>query len=322
MVVKYSRLLQDEEDRGRKSNEEKEDGVHNDFHFEPVRVKHRKKLIVSFLSGLIIILFVTLTAVAYHSDDFFEQPSVRRQFWRFNEEQARNFALRNSIDKLQASKAAANALGSHDERNLSFDVIRRRNPETRFNIRGNDVLVFLHIQKTAGTTFEKNLVKNLALDRPCECKKPLKKKCKCLRPKNEEKNSTAKTGNEKEKDEWWLFSRFSTGWACGLHADWTELVTSNCVDAKLDQKDKKRKKRRYFYTTFLREPISRYLSEFSHVQRGAGWLGSLHYCNGRLPSPEELPLCFDPNTGWDCKNSKTGAPFRPLIIYSFKSYLP
>lgn len=285
MVVKYSRLGQ-------------EDRVHGDLPGGPIRLKNRKKLIVSFISGLVIFLFAVLTAVTYHSDGLFEQPSIRRQFWRFTEEQARSFALRNSIDKAHGSKAAAHALGSHD--NLSFDVIRRRNPETRFNIRGNDVLVFLHIQKTAGTTFEKNLVKNLALERPCECKKPLKKKCKCLRPKTEDNDDDNE--DEDEKDEFWLFSRYSTGWACGLHADWTELVTSNCVDAKLDQKDKKRKKRRYFYTTFLREPISRYFSEFAHVQRGAGWLGSLHYCNGRLPTPDELPLCFDPKTGWYCRN--------------------
>lgn len=29
----------------------------------------------------------------------------------------------------------------------------------------------------------------------------------------------------------WLFSRFSTGWICGLHADWTELTA--CVDEEL-----------------------------------------------------------------------------------------
>ena len=29
----------------------------------------------------------------------------------------------------------------------------------------------------------------------------------------------------------WLFSRYSTGWKCGLHPDWTELV--GCVDAYL-----------------------------------------------------------------------------------------
>ena len=35
----------------------------------------------------------------------------------------------------------------------------------------------------------------------------------------------------------WLFSRFSTGWICGLHADFTELYVSGCVDNALDRKE-------------------------------------------------------------------------------------
>lgn len=49
---------------------------------------------------------------------------------------------------------------------------------------------------------------------------------------------------------------------------------------------------RYFYITLLRHPISRYLSEFRHVQRGATWQGSRHWCGGRVPTPEELPTCY------------------------------
>lgn len=49
---------------------------------------------------------------------------------------------------------------------------------------------------------------------------------------------------------------------------------------------------RYFYITLLREPIARFLSEFRHVQRGATWKTSRHLCEGRPPTPEELPPCF------------------------------
>lgn len=31
---------------------------------------------------------------------------------------------------------------------------------------------------------------------------------------------------------------------------------------------------RYYYITFLREPVARYISEFRHVQRGATWRAS------------------------------------------------
>lgn len=88
-----------------------------------------------------------------------------------------------------------------------------------FNIKGDDVIVFLHIQKTGGTTFGRHLVRNIQLERPCECHAG-QKKCTCYRP---------------GKKETWLFSRFSTGWSCGLHADWTELTS--CVPSRMDSRE-------------------------------------------------------------------------------------
>ncbi|XP_056595030.1 heparan-sulfate 6-O-sulfotransferase 1-B [Triplophysa dalaica] len=145
-----------------------------------------------------------------------------------------------------------------------------------FEIKGEDVIVFLHIQKTGGTTFGRHLVQNVRLELPCDCR-PGQKKCTCYRP------------NRKET---WLFSRFSTGWSCGLHADWTELI--NCVPGVLNKKESKSKKsRKFYYITLLRDPVSRYLSEWRHVQRGATWKTSLHMCDGRTPTPEELPPCYE-----------------------------
>ncbi|NXI26752.1 H6ST2 sulfotransferase, partial [Sterrhoptilus dennistouni] len=59
---------------------------------------------------------------------------------------------------------------------------------------------------------------NFSLEQPCECRAG-QKKCTCHRP---------------GKRETWLFSRFSTGWSCGLHADWTELT--NCVPSVVDSR--------------------------------------------------------------------------------------
>lgn len=87
-----------------------------------------------------------------------------------------------------------------------------------FDIKGDDLIVFLHIQKTGGTTFGRHLVRNIQLEQPCECRVG-QKKCTCHRP---------------GKRETWLFSRFSTGWSCGLPADWTELTS--CVPAVVDGK--------------------------------------------------------------------------------------
>uniref|UniRef100_A0A4W3J499 Heparan-sulfate 6-O-sulfotransferase n=1 Tax=Callorhinchus milii TaxID=7868 RepID=A0A4W3J499_CALMI len=144
-----------------------------------------------------------------------------------------------------------------------------------FDIKGDDVIVFLHIQKTGGTTFGRHLVQNVKLEVPCECRAG-QKKCTCYRP---------------NRRETWLFSRFSTGWSCGLHADWTELT--NCVPGILMSSRSPAAPLKFYYITMLRDPVSRYLSEWRHVQRGATWKTSLHMCDGRTPTLEELPTCYD-----------------------------
>ncbi|NXA37027.1 H6ST2 sulfotransferase, partial [Eudromia elegans] len=180
-----------------------------------------------------------------------------------------------------ASSAGGDPYGAEDETPPRFvprfnfsarDLLRR----VDFNIKGDDLIVFLHIQKTGGTTFGRHLVRNIQLEQPCECRAG-QKKCTCLRP---------------GKRETWLFSRFSTGWSCGLHADWTELT--NCVPALVDGKRELRPRpsRNFYYITILRDPVSRYLSEWRHVQRGATWKASLHVCDGRSPTTEELPSCY------------------------------
>jgi len=177
---------------------------------------------------------------------------------------------------------------------VNFNTIQHENFE--FNINGSDVMVFLHVQKTGGTTFGKHLVQDIDLESPCLCKRRRKSKkrkfhhsheefdvkrdkrklkCDCFRP-------TSKTN--------WLFSRYSTGWKCGLHPDWTELT--ECVDKYLNSIEFLAK-RRYFYITFLRDPVRRYLSEFKHVQRGATWKKAEHKCNGKPATREELPPCYD-----------------------------
>lgn len=41
--------------------------------------------------------------------------------------------------------------------------------------------------------------------------------------------------------------------------------------------------------------MSRFLSEYRHVQRGATWKTARHVCGGRTPTKEELPPCFEGN---------------------------
>lgn len=44
--------------------------------------------------------------------------------------------------------------------------------------------------------------------------------------------------------------------------------------------------------------MSRYLSEYKHVQRGATWGTSEHLCNGRPPTLLELPSCYPGQEDW------------------------
>lgn len=131
------------------------------------------------------------------------------------------FRLEEEFEEEQGDGEEDGGLSSRITARLNFSE-RDMDRRVQFNIRGDDVMVFLHIQKTGGTTFGRHLVKNIHLERPCNCTAG-QRKCTCHRP---------------GKAESWLFSRFSTGWSCGLHADWTEL--SSCVPVVMSQRDRKK----------------------------------------------------------------------------------
>ncbi|KAL4220052.1 sulfotransferase [Mactra antiquata] len=138
-----------------------------------------------------------------------------------------------------------------------------------------DVLVYLHIQKVGGTVFNQHLIKDLILQKPCQCTGDvLTQPCHC----------TNNHGNI------WLFSWFTVGWPCGLHADWTML--HECVDNALNNIEGKKRKRRYFYITLLRDPVSRYLSEWRHQQTGQHWEDAKLTCDGKRVSLFDVRPCF------------------------------
>lgn len=78
----------------------------------------------------------------------------------------------------------------------------------------------MHIQKTAGSTFERFLVNHLNIKNQCISR-----------------NKSKIFDCFKKTKKIWLFSRYSTGWACGLHADFTELYISDCVKKFIDEKE-------------------------------------------------------------------------------------
>lgn len=152
-----------------------------------------------------------------------------------------------------------------------------------FNSSGVDTLVFLHMQKTGGTTLGRRLVDNIE-HHSCE-KIPRKKRKRCPRPMV---HNTNRDSIQPELPGTWIFSRYSTGWLCGLHADWTEL--QGCVNDKMNEIYGDRK-RNFIYITNLRQPVQRFLSEWKHVQRGATWRQSSLRCEGKEHS-ELNSLCY------------------------------
>ena len=123
---------------------------------------------------------------------------------------------------LDAYLAGSNNPHNFPERHIDKDY--------NLNFEEEDVIVFLHIQKTGGSTFGKHLV-NLDTDPPCVCYRPRespsrKRHCDCMT----------------RKRRIWLFSRFTTGWPCGVHADWTELTA--CISTIMDKKEHMKRKRR------------------------------------------------------------------------------
>lgn len=147
------------------------------------------------------------------------------------------------------------------------------------------VMVFLHIQKTGGTEFGRHLL-FLDVGEPCVLPttkdhklKKMPKGSKCYRPGQSKRH---------KGKEMWLFSRFTRGWPCGVHADWTEL--HECVEKTLEDREG-RKRRQFFYVTMLREPVARFVSEFAHVKRGATW-ASPHNCNKHKVPKRHLRDCY------------------------------
>ena len=150
--------------------------------------------------------------------------------------------------------------------------------ENDFDFEGEDIMVYLHIQKTGGTTFGRQLVENLNL-----CEQRLDKNGVQLKRRN-----CGRDINDRTSEDTWIFSRFSTGWACGLHADFTEL--KECLpeywkgryrSMNLTSWNDRIRQRKVKWITTLREPVRRYISEWQHVSRGATWKNSKLRCNGK-----------------------------------------
>jgi hypothetical protein len=88
-------------------------------------------------------------------------------------------------------------------------------------------LVFIHIQKTAGSEFERSIVRRLYFQSQPSCR------CPIITRNNRTKRPNVKLKcNCSRNNEPWLISRFSVGWLCGVHADWSTY--HRCLPSKMN----------------------------------------------------------------------------------------
>ncbi|XP_009878749.1 PREDICTED: heparan-sulfate 6-O-sulfotransferase 1 [Charadrius vociferus] len=144
--------------------------------------------------------------------------------------------------------------------------VRELERELAFDMKGEDVIVFLHIQKTGGT-----------------------RRGRREAPRRQDAQLTVGDSNCEllsESDVVASLERVQTPrFQLGSQINQAVgVLVSICT-------------KKFYYITLLRDPVSRYLSEWRHVQRGATWKTSLHMCDGRTPTPEELPSCYE-GTDW------------------------
>ena len=155
-------------------------------------------------------------------------------------------------------------LSSNAYRNVNFDM------------NNGDVFSFIHVQKTGGTTMERHFVFNLK-NGNCVCEKTKKPSCMCYRSSKLSKI--------------WLVCRYiRPRWPCGLHPDLASL--KRCTPNFIADVNKDNIQGRFFYGTLLRDPVTRFLSEFRHRQRGASWEGSAVLCKGKV-FEKQNPVCYD-----------------------------
>ena len=182
---------------------------------------------------------------------------------------------------------------------LSWPVMRRTQLPPMMDLQSSrvynsssdrrDIIVFFHMQKTGGKTFLSYLVTaSAAVSIHRQEKIPLcslQSKSYFNIPCLLEKQNTT-------QQEQWLASERTYGWTmCGVHPFLPEM--KSCLNNKLNEEYGK-KNRHFHYSTMLRNPVFRYVSEYYHIVRGASWnvKGRPHSCNNQ-PVSRYVPPCYD-----------------------------
>ena len=243
--------------------------------------------------------FVVVSVLFYICSIDYETLTIERKLLRYHEalNKKQQEELKRHVEDLASSSSDGKKklllgqdthdLEDHEEGHASYEsrvraAFEHSNTESSFKLTGsNDVIVMIQIQNSGSSNLERRILKDIE-GADCNCEK---RRCKCIRPKEEEDKQDSPEENEGDNHEEdddddndddkklhppsnnspnWLFSRRTVGWPCGIHAGWTEMTS--CVDSHLDSIEGYAFKRRYFYTTQLRHPIRRFLSEYFRSQ--------------------------------------------------------
>lgn len=160
-----------------------------------------------------------------------------------------------------------------------------------FDPRGRDSLVFIHIPKTGGSNFLSHLV-TLERDNEPLCfdsESPThhgQKKVRSFCPRHSDR------GHDSTGSMPWLISEKTLGWHCGLHPFYSEY--RSCISIEETKMESARKfdpTCKFHFSTMLRHPILRYISEYLHVQRGATF-SYRHTCGKHEVTDQEMPPCY------------------------------
>ena len=163
-----------------------------------------------------------------------------------------------------------------------------------------DLMVFLHIEKTGGTEFELKLVQNLTT---YDKKKGVWRHACKYYPDRFHKYICTRDGKLHESNYYinnWLYCRPTFGWTCGVHADYTKFLS--CFKDNQQNNEKKLIKGNFHYITILRDPVVRYVSEWLHVTRSiksynmySPFNTSTNICNKEASMLECIPKKIEDN---------------------------
>ena len=154
---------------------------------------------------------------------------------------------------------------------------------------GNDIMVFIHVQKTGGSSFLAHLTTAQTHEGHPLCAPPNPMLRNSLNRKKDFAVCPLKKSEfeSSELPEMWLASERTYGWICGVHPFIFEM--QSCLNAYIIDKYGI-KTRNFHFITLLRHPVLRYISEYLHVTRGATWMNR-RVCDGHSMEGV-MPPCY------------------------------